>query len=116
MDRTNAFTLHVIDWNNSDFWQVLAEHSKEDVLFDIQPNFKTDGIFWFEEVPLELFKYSNCFDWIHGSAKLWVNDEPLTRFNYRTPIYNDEEFNHYEYVNYDQITDIPPISDTEDLK
>jgi len=113
MDRANAFTINVKNWSNSDFWQLLSEHSKEDVLFNIQPQFKTDGIFWFDDVPKELFKYSECFNWLHGSVRLWCNGVHVTKENYITMIEEGTETTppKYSYTNWEGMTSIPPVSD-----
>jgi hypothetical protein len=110
MKRYNAFTIEVTDWGNSDLWQLLSETLGEDCLFD-QPDLKKDGVFWLEEVPKELFKYSKCFNWLSGSAKLWLDNEPVTRFNYRMPIFKCEEFNGYDILDYKLMTDIAPITE-----
>jgi hypothetical protein len=114
MDRSNAFTIEVTDWSNSDFWQLLSEITGENCLFD-QPEFKSDGIFWFDEVPKELFKYADCFNWLSGSCRLWLNDKLLTRFNYRTAVFRevDEEMvlENYEYISVDSISNIAPIQE-----
>jgi hypothetical protein len=116
MDRSNAFTIEVTDWSNSDFWQLLSEITGENCLFD-QPEFKSDGIFWFDEVPKELFKYADCFNWLSGSCRLWLNDKLLTRFNYRTAVYvgegEDTVLADYDYVPFNSIVDIPPIVNEE---
>ena len=118
MDRANAFTIEVTDWGNSDLWQLLSELQDESCLFD-QPELKTDGIFWFKNVPKELFQFSDCFNWLSGSARLWINEEHITRFNYRVKVWdvepteeNEGEF-HYEYLDYNLITDIAPIVEEE---
>jgi hypothetical protein len=108
MDRYNAFTIEVTDWSNSEFWKLLSEISGEDCLFD-QPDLKKDGIFWLENIPKELFKYSDCFNWLSGSVHLWIDEKPLTRFNYRTAVYENEELDHYDYIDFSKLTNIAPI-------
>lgn len=118
MDRQNAFTIEIIDWDNSDLWYLLSEMIGEDCLFD-QPNFNKDGIFWIDpdNVSKELFKFKGCFNWLSGSVRLWYNEKPVTRLNYRTPIYVGEGeemvLDHYDYINFEDVTDVPPIVEEE---
>lgn len=116
MDRANAFTIEITDWSNSELWELLSNTQDEEVLFN-QPDFKKDGIFWLHpsNVPKELFKYAEGFNWLRGSVRLWLNNKPLTRSNYRTIKQEaTEETNAiYEYVNWELLTDIAPITNEQ---
>ncbi len=114
MKRYNAFTIEVTNWENADFWELLSEMTDESCLYD-QPNFNKDGIFWFNssDVTSELFSYSECFNWLSGSVNLWYNDESVTKANYRTVISGEDEEVEYEYLDYNLMTNIAPISDEQ---
>ena len=116
MDRVNSFTIEVTDWGNSDLWHLLSELQDESCLFD-QPEFKSDGIFWFSNLPKELFQFANCFNWLSGSARLWHNEQPVTRFNYRVKVWDIEPSEesegqfHYTYIDWNEITNVAPIKE-----
>lgn len=114
MNRYKAFTIKILDWSNSEFWELISKSVNEGCLYD-QPNFKTDGVVWFEpnNVPNKLFKFSHCFNWLSGSVRLWIKDKPLTVLNYRTAHINKDESVSYTYVDYNLITDIAPITKEE---
>ena len=115
MDRENAITIEVTDWSSSDFWKLISDLDNEGCIYD-QPEFKKDGIVWFEQIPMEMFKFSHCFNWLRGSSNIWHNDIPVTKLNYRTKVIDvkskedcmDEVF-HYEYIPYIEMTKEPPI-------
>jgi len=105
MKRYNAFTIQVNNYD-SYFWAWLDPAQNE--YAHNCPSLGGD-IFWFDNPPNELFKYSDCFNWINGSVRLWHDNKPVTRSNYRTLIQDNEEEFHYEYLNWQEITNVKPI-------
>ena len=96
----------------SEFKEVLRNLNYEIAMYK---NKKGRFIVWIFNPSIKIFKYSIDFDWLDGSVSVWIKDtnEALTRFNYRTLIQDTEESFHYEYVDYNLITDIPPINKEE---
>lgn len=124
MERYNATktcTIHVNDdqWDNADLITLLYKITdpKEIVLTE-QPDFKVEGVFFIEpsKVPKDLFKHKGEFTWLFGSVKLWYNDEPVTKENYRTVISgedNDGSDTTYIYLDWEKVTDIAPVQTEE---
>jgi len=122
MNREHAVQIRPNDdqYDNADLITLLYHMtSPVDIVFNEVPEIKKDSIFFIESnrVVKELFQFSDCFDWINGGVHLWTNEKPLTRFNYRTKIWDvkptedkEGEF-HYEYLPLSEITDIPPITE-----
>lgn len=115
MNRYSAFTIKILDWSNSEFWELISNSVNEGCLYD-QPNFKTDGVVWFDrdKVPKELFKYEGCFEWLSGSVDLWRNDIRVTKQNYRTVISKEDEPIKYDYLNWYRMTNKRPIIKIEE--
>ena len=108
MDRANSFTIELIKYPSSELGALLDSITGEGSK-GLQPELKKYDILWLENVPKELFNFVEYFNWLSGSVKLWVDKTPLTRFNYRTAIYKNEELDHYDYINWNNLTDIAPI-------
>ena len=124
MNRRDAITIEIPNLNNKGLSDLLDSIQGECVVMDIQPNYKKYNIFWFDEVPKELFQFSKDFDWLRnangqsGNKKLYLNGEILTTENYRTPVYVESVdegmiLDHYEFADWTLITDVAPVAAEE---
>lgn len=118
MKRYNAFTIHVTSLD-SEFWEWLSDAANE---YAYQCRQLGDDVFWFTYVPKELFKYSDNFNWLNGSVKLWIDEILVTKYNYKTKIWNVEPSGeniegvfHYDYLDYNLMTDVRPVIDEDVL-
>ena len=118
MNRNTAFKIAVPNLNNKEFSDLLDTIKGEGCLNDIQPESQRYNVFWLEHVPKEIFKFSACFDWLKNNVKLWYNGENVTMHNYRTAVYvgqgEDMVLDHYNYLNWEEMTDVAPIQKTEE--
>ena len=113
MNRENAVQIRPNDdqWDNADLITLLYRITNDkEIVFNKVPQLKLDDIFFIEtdRVVKDLFKHEGCFRWINGSVKLWHNEEKVTRFNYKKNIGEDEEVV-YEYLNWEDMVENPPI-------
>lgn len=116
MDRANSFTIELIKYPSSELGALLDSITGEGSK-GLQPELKKYDILWLENVPKELFNFVEYFNWLSGSVKLWLDEKPVTHLNYRTPIYVGEGeemvLDHYDYINFEDVTDVPPIVEEE---
>jgi len=118
MNRRNAVQIRPNDdqYDNADLITLLYHMtSPVDIVFNEVPEIKKDSIFFIESSRMnkELFKHNGCFEWLNGSVGIWHNEKPVTRFNYRTaiPNENEEEEVIYTYLNWEDMTDVAPIQE-----
>ena len=115
MKRYNSFTIK-INTLDSFFWEWLSDAENE---YAYECEQIGSNVFWFNNPPIELFEFQDEFDWISGSAKIWVNEQLVTKDNYRirvidvAPTDESEGEYHYEYFNYLDMTDIAPVINDE---
>lgn len=121
MDRENAVTIKLIKYPNLALG-ILLSTTENDCSKEYQEDFDTtDIIFWFnkDKVPVELFKFSEYFDWLVNSANIWIRNDIITKDNYRTKVWDTvatetiEGVFHYIYADYTHMTNVRPISKDE---
>ncbi len=132
MNRLIAFTIEIPEWENSDLWNLISElirdkgkpsqAQSESCLFEEQPQIKKDKVIWIApgDVPLELLKYADCFNWVENLANIWHNGNRVTKDNYRIRVVdiepteeNPEGAFHYDYIPWEEMTNIKPIQKEE---
>lgn len=81
--RWTAFTLRIL--NKSESFLSFLDNLENCERVEHCPQLG-DDICWIKDVPTELFKYSQDFEWVKGLSRVWIKEtgELVTKKNYKT--------------------------------
>ena len=95
-DYSNVFEFVVFD-HTAGFQGFIRSYKDEDGVKVLLINHeygakcpeRGENTYWVyrEDVPAEIFKYSDKFDWVNGNINLWIDEQRVTKENYRTAVY-----------------------------